>query len=395
MIVLNFTIAALNAAPSVVLDSLSGEAEVQRAGMTKWKPVKLNSRLFNNDVVRIAPDGYARLRWPDKCEVYMKGGTQLMVNIGPPTETEKLLNYATVFMGSVFFIIKKSIPLPRKENIQIYTPTTVISIRGTSFSLDVAPETGTTAIKVLCGTVRVSCIAKHVSAFVSAPYKSVVKKLTDPIVSTPMHDDEIDSLRIWIPADVVDREITMHLAEGKRNQMIISGRIDKKCVLTTFKNSSKYTGDWDLQHRLPAMLAERLHNVSSHCKVTVSDTLPQRSDDKGVKRGQQYIISGTVTFFDIVNHAEITVRADEYRERSIARVQIDLTLFDVTGDTEVLRTTVTGEYSGKKSNENSMNTIGKMAFDLENKEFAGSLLGVALSQALEQAVEKLSNAMFQ
>ena len=382
------------AAPAVILDSLTGTAEVQRAGTTKWKPVKLNAQLFNNDVVRIAPEGYGRLRWPDRCEAFMKGGSQLLVNIGPPKQTEKLLNYATVFMGSVFFVIKKAMPLPRRENIQIYTPTTVISIRGTSFSLDVAPETGTTTIKMICGTVRVGCIAKHVSAFVSAPYKSTVKKLTDPILSTPLRDSEIDTLRTWVPAGVIDSEITMQLAEGKRNQMIISGRSEKKCFVTTFDNTSKYSGDWDVRHRLPEMLAERLRNVSSHCKVTVTDTLPEHPAKEGIKQGQQYVISGTLTFLDIVNHAEITVRADEYRERSIGRVQLDLTLLDVNGDTELLSTTVSGEYSGKKSNENAMNTIGKMPFDLENKEFAKSLLGVALSQALDQAVEKLSKAMF-
>jgi hypothetical protein len=383
------------ATPNVILDSLSGNAEVQRAGTTRWKPVKPGSLLYNNDVIRIFPKGYGRVQWPDKSVVHMKGGSQILVNIGQPKTTEKLLNYATVFMGSVFFVIKKSMPLPRKENIQIYTPTTVISIRGTSFSLDVAPETGTTALKVVCGTVRVSCIAKHASAFVSAPYKTTVEKMTDPIISNPMHDAEIDSLRAWVPDTVISRELSLHLAEGKRNQMIISGRMEKKCIITPFKNSSTYRGEWDLSHRIPEMLSERLRNVSPHCKISVSDSGLQPSSDTGSKSGQQYRIAGSVTFLDIVNHAEITVRADEYRERSNARVQIDLTLFDVTGDTELLQTTVTGEYSGKKSVENSMKTIGAMEFNLENEEFAGSLIGVALKQALEQAVEKLTTTIFQ
>ncbi len=390
-----FTGAPSAAAPNVILDSLSGNAEVQRAGTAKWKPVKPGTLLYNNDVIRIAPKGYGRLQWPDKSVVYMKGGSQILVNIGPPKATEKLLNYATVFMGSVFFVIKRSMPLSRKENIQIYTPTTVISIRGTSFSLDVAPETGTTALKVVCGTVRVSCIAKQASTFVSAPYKTTVEKMTDPIISNPMHDAEIDSLRAWVPDTVINRELALHLAAGKRNQLIISGRMEKKCVITPFKNSSKYSGEWDLSHRIPGMLAERLRNISPHCNISVSDSAPTPPSDTAVKSGQQYRISGAVKFLDIVNHAEITVRADEYRERSIARVQIDLKLFDVTGDTELLNTTVTGEFSGKKNIENSMKTIGAMEFNLENKEFAGSLLGVALKQALEQAVEKLSTTMFQ
>ena len=387
--------ASPEAALSVVLDSLSGKARVQRAGTTKWKPVKLNEKLFNNDVVRIDPEGYGRLQWPDESVVYLKGGSQILVNIGPPKGAEKLLNYATVFAGSVFFVIKKALPANRKQNIQIYTPTTVISIRGTSFSLDVTPESGVTAVKVINGTVRVSCIAKQASAYVSAPFKTTVKKMTDPITTAPMHDSEIKALKTWVPEKVVDHEITLQLARGRRDQMIISGRMEKKCTITPFINSSKYDGTWDLQHKLAEMLAERLGNVSPHCKVTVSDSAPPAPAEATKKRGQQYVISGTISFFDIVNHAAITVRADEYKERAIARVQIDLTLFDVTGNTELLQTTVRGEFSGKKTNENSMKTIGEMEFSLENREFAKSLLGTALQQALDQAVEKLSKTMFQ
>ena len=154
IIVTMLTVTLHAAVPSAILDSLSGKAEVRRAGTTGWKTVQSGTLLQNNDVIRISPDGYGRLQWPDKSVVYMKGGSQILVTIGPPKSTDRLLNYATVFMGSVFFVIKKSTPLPRKENIQIYTPTTVISIRGTSFALEVAPQTGVTAVKVVCGTAK-------------------------------------------------------------------------------------------------------------------------------------------------------------------------------------------------------------------------------------------------
>jgi hypothetical protein len=383
------------AEPSVLLDSLSGKAEVQRAGTTKWKPVELNARLLNNDVIRIAPEGFGRLCWPDESVVFLKGGSQILVNIGPPNQTKKNLNYATVFMGSVFFVIRKSIPRPLQENIRIYTPTTVISIRGTSFAVDVVPQTGTTAIKVISGTLRVRCIAKQVSAFVSAPFKSIVEKMTDPITTLPMQDNEIDSLRTWVPGGVIDREIALHLAYGKRNQMIIAGRMEKKCSVIAFKNASKYKGTGDLRHRVPAMFAERLRNASAHLTVEVCDSAPAPENGAARQDNVHYIVAGTITMLDIVNHAKITVRADEYQERAIGRVQIDLVLFDATGNTELLRTTVTGEYSGKKNAENSLATIEKLPFDLEDKQFASSLLGVALAQALDQAVEKISTAMFQ
>ena len=382
-------------APAVVLDSLAGKAQVQRAGTVKWLPLKQKSKLFNNDMVRIAPEGHGKLRWPDNSMVYMKGGAQILVNIGPSDTKERLLNYATVFMGSVFFVIKKTLPRSATQNIQIYTPTSVISIRGTSFAINVEPETGASQIKALCGTIRVSCIANHASAFISAPFKTLVEKLTDPVTSIPMQGAEIKELHSWVPRAVIENEIALHLAQGKRNQMVISGRMDKNCTITTFKNGSKYTGTWDIQHRLPELLAERLKTANPHLTVEISDSLPVRDSSATNGKDISYIISGSVTFLDIIDHAEITVRADEYRERSTGRVQLELSLFDATGNTDLLQTTVTGEHSGKKNNANTIAESEKLPFDPENKAFASSLIGSAVSQALDQAVEKLTKAMFQ
>jgi hypothetical protein len=291
-------------------------------------------------------------------------------------------------------VIRKALPKKPEEDIQIYTPTTVISIRGTSFLTQVTPKTGTTGIKVICGTVRVRCIKENASAFVSAPFKTIVEKNTTPIVTTALLTKDIDSLKTWVPKKLVESEVAQHLANGKRDQMIISGRMEEKCVITTFLDSTKYKGPWDIRKTIPKLLLTRLKNVHTRLKVSVPDSTFNSPADAAKKAGARFVISGVITQFAILHHAQITVQADEYREKSIGRISIELQLYDAKGEIEPYSVTVTGERTGKKNTTNSWMTIDKMPLDFENEEFAGSIIGKALEQALETAVEKLTHEMF-
>lgn len=389
------TFSAAASPPAVLLDSLSGAAEVRRAGTTQWKKANAEEQLYNNDVIRIAPGGLGKLTWPDNSAAYMRGGSQILVNIGPPSAQKKLLNYATVFIGSVFFVIKKTLPADRREDIQLYTPTTVLTIRGTSFEIGVTPESGTTSVKVVCGTVRVRCIKKNVSSYLNAPFKTVIDKETDPIVSTALLSTDIDSLRQWVPDAVIEAEVAAHLSQGKRDRLIISGRLEEKCVIMPFTINTKQRGEWNLRTALPKLLAERLTSADKQLTMLIADSAAVSADEAAAKAQTRFVIMGTVTFLDIVNHAEITVRADEYRERSIGRITFDLVLYDAKEKIDRSQTTVMGESTGKKNTENSWAAIGAMPFDLNNEQFAHSLIGTALDQALDAAQEKLLKALYE
>lgn len=386
---------ATSAEKAAILDSLAGSAEVQRAGSTKWKPFEIKGKLYNNDVLRIKKGGHGHVYWPDKSEAYVHGGSQILINIGPPKDTKKLLSYATVFVGSAFFVIEKMLPRKKEEAIQIYTPTAVISIRGTSLSIQVAPDDGNSTIKVVCGTVRVSCIKNNSSAFLSAPFKTTIEKLTSPIKSTTMLTADFDSLKTWVPPEVIVHQMALHLSGGKRNQTIISGRLDAKCVIQPFENGSTYKGPWKISSKLPHILAERLKKSHHRINITVTDSAFSDPAKAAKKNKARFVISGTVQLLDIINHAAITVRADEYRERSIAKARLSFTIFDTEGKVDSTTIEVTGERTGKKNVGNSWNTIDKIPLDFTNEKFKGSIVGVALDQALEQAVEKLCNLLYE
>lgn len=396
-----FVLLLLVTAPSsgsdkhVLLDSLAGKAEVQREGSTEWIPAALNAKLYNNDVIRITKNGIGRLRWPDKTVVYMRGGSQILVNIGPPKSENKLLKYATVFMGSAYFVIKRILPSKKEKDIQIYTPTTVLSIRGTSFEVGVKPDDGATSIKVLCGTVRVRCIAKNASAFISAPFKTEIKKYTAPIIASTLLSTDIDSLRGWLPPHLIDAEIRKQLAESKRNKFIVSGRLEEKCVILPFTNSSGYSGGWDITRTLPDMLAKRLKKENQRLDISVADSVTGTDEEIAESTGARFVISGEVTFLDVVNHAAISAAADEYKERSIGRFSIKLTMYDNKGEIAFNPVILSGERTGKRKVENSMRAIEKMPFDLNDEAFAASLIGDALKQLLESSVNRLTRAFYE
>lgn len=374
---------SLYAQPAAVLDSLTGTAEVQRAGSNTWISINRYENLYNNDVIRISKEGFAVVRWPDNSEGFAHGGSQILVNIAANSENNRILSYATVFVGSVFFVIKKMLPKKFEEDIQIYTPTTVISIRGTSFFVGVEAKTGLSAVKVVSGTVRVRCIEKNASAFISAPFKTVVAKKTATIQSSALLTADIDSLKSWIPHRVIELEVSRQLSRSKHERMVLSGILEESCHIAPFVNESGYTGNWDITGQLPRLIAEKIHTATNRLDVHFA------GDSGTPAKADRFTITGTINFFDILNHAAITVSADNYVERAIGRVTLTLNLKDSRDTSETYSVTVTGERSGKKNSESSWATISGYPLDFTNEAFSASIIGSALEQALDAGAEKM------
>lgn len=376
----------------VTLDSLQGKGQIRRAGSQQWKGAQKGEHLFNNDVIRIGKKGFGLLQWPDKTDAFMHGGSQILVNLAQPAEEDQQFSYATVFFGAAFFVVNKIIPETTKRTIQIYTPTAVISIRGTSFLLDVAPKTGTTSVKVLCGTVRVRCIKKNSAIYLGAPHKTIVQIETAPLLAQTLLTADIDTLRSWIPSPVIDREIALHLAEAKRNKLVISGRIDEKCIVMPLVNESTYTGSWNLPQVLTTELVKRLLTSNSRLKIKIDTAgatrkvLQQRSDAR-------FLLYGSIKTFNIVNHAAITVAADTYLEKAISRVTVILQLYDTKDQELLFEETFADNRTEKRSVANAWETVEKLPLDLDNEQFAGSILGITLNQVLTAAAEKITVAL--
>jgi carbamate kinase len=102
----------------------------------------------------------------------------------------------------------------------------------------------------------------------------------------------------------------------------------------------------------------------------------------------RYLISGVIEKFDIIQKAEITVRADEYREIMTGTVKLRLEITDVFDKKVISQENMIGEVSRKNKAENTWESLKSVPFDFSNQAFSQSIIGMALQQAFEQALEK-------
>ena len=375
----------------VVIDSLAGKAEIQRAGRHDWYYVQKGERLYSNDMLRVLDNSLARLVWPDGSNAYVHKNSQILITF-LTSEPAKLLSHSTVFFGAVYFVIKKVLPKKISDEMRVYTPTAIISLRGTSFEIKV-DKNGSTVAKVINGVVHVRTIHKTSATYLSAPYKTIVRKETDPIIAGAILQSDIDSLKSWVPSEVVEAEIKDQLARSRRDHLIITGKSEDKCIILPFTDSASYQGNWDIGKEVSSFFADIIHRSTSTMKIAAIDTSMPDPLIAAKKYNARYALTGVIQAFDIFQHAEISAQADEYRERSIARVKITIQVIDAHVGSVLWEETSTGEVSKKNKEENSWKVISTLPFDLHDEQFAGSILGQAIKQALEQLTEKISSQL--
>ena len=93
----------------VVIDSLNGKAEVQRAGQQKWVLVRKNTKLYNNDIIRVLERSLARIKWQNGSIIYVNSQSQILINLYRDSVNNKISQLCDCFFWSSFFHCKKDI----------------------------------------------------------------------------------------------------------------------------------------------------------------------------------------------------------------------------------------------------------------------------------------------
>jgi hypothetical protein len=200
------------------IDSLSGKIEVQRADRQIWQPATAGMKLGDNDRIHTSTQGYASLSWPDGSIAYLHRNSQMRVNVCIDEKPHgKALNYATIYNGSSFFLVKKITPHGLFDDcaLRVFTPTASISVRGTAFQVSVDEKTGTTGIKVLSGAIQVNSGFQSKLIFLGSPYQTMVTKGQDCTPPEAVTNADIDSLKTWMPANVVTAIMEKQSAKSK------------------------------------------------------------------------------------------------------------------------------------------------------------------------------------
>lgn len=369
----------------IVIDSLSGLAEVQRAGQSDWTFCKVNQKLFNNDAFRVIDKGHARLRWPDGSVAYVHKNTQIVVNV-LPRKNGSSLSHTTVLMGAIFFIVKKMVPNELVNDTKVYTPTSVIAIRGTSFLVDVKNDM--TCVKMVCGTVLAGNIKKNVSMYLGAAFKTVITQNTDPIVPTAVLKEDLDSIKMWVPPQVIDLEMEKQYTEARRNFAILNRKLDEKCIVVSFTNNSGYQGHWNIEQQVPQTFVQVIREHHPQMNISYTDTAGPDLLADAYKHNTRYIVSGTIETFSLTPKAAISVRGDQYSETMTANVKIRLEIIDAAEKKVISEENLVGEITRKRKDGDGWDQLKGVSFSYDDEIFRTSLIGVALKQALEQSLER-------
>ena len=376
---------------TATIDSLVGKAEIQKSGRQQWSPVALGAKLHGSDVVRALDNSFLRISWPDGNVSYVHANSQIMLNFFEATEPDIVSTHVTVLYGAIFFVIKEIIPKAfiKTYDTKVYTPTAVVSVRGTGFGVDVDNGNGSTSVKVLNGTLLVRNIIKDASLFLSAGFKTAVEMKTDPIVPKTLLDQDIADLKSWVPPEVIERELAAQLARARREHQALTGDFKDKLAIISFVNKSKYNGPWNIGDAFARQLADRIEQSNKNVVVAGADTPAADPLKLGEAHQARFVVTGYVETFDILQHAEITAQADEYREFYIADVRLRVQLISVADKKLLLDNTFTGETRGKNVKENSWQKVGKLALSFKDSPFSKSILGSSTQQALDQAADKI------
>lgn len=384
--------ATANAEPFGIADSVVGACEVRKAGQSSWQKLRQGAKLYNNDVVRVGDASLTRLTWPHGTSTFIRANSQLLINCFENDQQKSFSQHFTVFWGAVFFLVKNTAPQEffGKNNTKVYTPTSVIAIRGTSFEVQVEPKSGLTTVGVVSGTVLVRNIIRNVSSFLKAGFKSSIEMNKDPDEPAPYPDAEIEGLKKWVPSEVITTEMNLQIKKARAAHKAISSGDKDRVVILPFSNASDYSGPWNVQGGLASYVATHVGKNIEDLSVAIAGDATSDPLEIGTKEKARFVVKGTIEEFDIIQRAKITARADQYIEYNTAKVKLRLQLIDMVGDKLVYDNVFVGEVTGNHNERNGWKAIAQLKFGVEEKQFNDTILGKAVGQAVEQYGEHLA-----
>lgn len=378
----------------VTIDSLSGRVEVQRAGKQNWNLVKTGAKLFDNDIIRALDKSHAKLKWKNGSMIFINSNSQILINLHSNSANNTFLQRATIFFGAVYFIVNKILPREVSSiyETKVYTPTAILAIRGTSFSVDVNKSNGTTTTGITNGTVLVQNILQQESIYLEAGFKTTVSMKAPSIKPTPLLEKDINLLKKWVGEKIILDEIAKQLEKARRDHNIITGKLNDRILFIPLINTSDYKGDWDISGKISQYLANKI-TEGYRIKCNIIDTVVENYLELGEEKKFRYVLYGDLTKFTVSQRAEISASADKYKEYAVATICAHLKLLDVNQKKIVHNKILCGEVSRKNRDENKWEVLSKLKFDKKDEQFKNSLLGEAVNETLKDFSATLAKYM--
>jgi hypothetical protein len=369
------------------VDSLAGRAEIQRAGQSHWESAGKGTKLANNDCLRTLDKSTAQLRNAEGDTAIVRGNSQLFINVADDPVTGVLTRHVTVLFGAALFVVQKVLPkaFTHIRDFKAYSPTAVVAVRGTTFTMEVDKSNGSTLIRTLEGTVLVRNILRNTSFYLAYPFETTVSIQTDPAPAVSMTREDLDLLMTWAPKSLVEGRIAEQIASGRTDRQKMTNTLSDKVVVIPFMNKSVFKGSWDISTGVAQAFASRMIRANAGSTVIVAGNAGADPLETGKVNKARYVITGAVDELDISQRAEVDPGATRYREYNTGIFKTTIQLIDVQEKKVVYDGAFAGSVSRPASGQTSWTYIGGLAFNPEDKAFADCIVGMALKQNLEQA----------
>jgi hypothetical protein len=395
LLLLFFLISVTFSKSYVNIDSIKGTAELQSEGTVEWKNITKATKLYNNDKVRVSDSGLVILHWPNGTITYVNQKSQILITIFQKKNEKTILTNATIMFGAAFFLVKNKFLKDKSEEMRVYTPTAELSIRGTSFLVAVDLSNTSTTVKMLNGFLMVKNIAKNISFLLGTPYQTVIVKNENPSTSAVVLQNDIDSMKQWIPLHIIENEISSQMDKSKQDRIELASNFDGNCLITQFTNASEYNGIWNIEQEITRHFTTLLRRNLSRLAVMATDSIVNDPLEAAKAFKTRYCISGKVDNFELSKYAAISVLGDKYSESILAKVSVNLKLTDLLMNKVLLDETFTSDFSGKNNLENTWDTFHKNAFNLSDTSFTKTIIGMAAQMVIIQSITSVTKSLQQ
>lgn len=369
---------------SASVSFLLGKVEVRKAGAQNWSFAKQGQELANNDMLRTNEGARAELKYGDGSILAVRENSQILLNNTMQNERGRLQSkYVTTFFGAIYFVVKEA--MPKTYINRVYTPTATVSIRGTSFSVEVQPKTGLTDVQVTSGTVLVNNILMNEEFFVKAGYRTQVALNEPPSRPRAIQAKDLEGLAAWVGNELLQSERSEEMARTSRNATVITGKAADRIVVTRFTDLSGFAGNWNIAAGLTQMVADELKKKTS-ADVQVFEDAKADPDEVGRAKSARWVITGEIEAFELDKQAEISVEADKYNEYYKASIGILLSIVDPQSGSVVRKIRLLETVKGADTPGNDWKTVGTYPFTLKDSRFKASVIG----QVVEKAMKRIS-----
>ncbi len=372
------------------IESLIGKVEIKRAGTYKWHFAKKEQKLYDNDMIRTNNKASAQIKYKDGSLLIVKEKSQILLNSGSDKKKNFNSKFITTFFGAVFFVIQEAIP--QKSITRVYTPTSVVSIRGTSFLVSVDAKTGLTDVKVINGTVLVKNWLMDEEFYVKGGTKTKIALRKTPSKPTSMSKKDIKELQQWVMAELIKTEQEKNAKKIKSNIAKIKGNADDKILVMELNDISGFTGNWKISSGLTEMIASKLKEYSNS-QIVISKTKDEKldADQLGKNEKARIVIGGEIETFELSKRAAISVEANQYKEGFIATVWIVLYIVNPVNGTLVKTIRISEDVKADNElSEKDLELVGNYNFDMKDENLRNSVIGEAIEKVLSRCVEELS-----